>query len=121
MKSIKKPEKIGAPQFIVVHYAGEVTYDVDGFVEKNKDTVSNLITESLALSKHSIVSSIYKPIFTEMASKTTSLKGNSLSCQFRQQLASLIVTLRKSSPRYIRCIKPNNLFTPTDFDSQSVL
>lgn len=80
MKSIKKPEKIGAPQFIVVHYAGCVTYDIDGFVEKNKDTVSNLITESLASSKHSIVSSIYKPIFTEMASKTTSLKGNSLSC-----------------------------------------
>jgi myosin heavy subunit len=36
-------------------------------------------------------------------------------------LASLIVTLRKSSPRYIRCIKPNNLFTPTDFDSVDVL
>ena len=31
------------------------------------------------------------------------------------------MTLRKSSPRYIRCIKPNNLFTPTDFDSADVL
>lgn len=31
------------------------------------------------------------------------------------------MTLRKSSPRYIRCLKPNNLFTPTDFDSMDVL
>ena len=121
MKSLKKPEKLGAPQFIVVHYAGQVTYDVDGFVEKNKDTVSGLITECLASSKHSIISSIYKPIYNEQANKSTSLKGNSLSNQFRQQLATLIVTLRKSSPRYIRCIKPNNKFTPTDFDSTDVL
>ena len=65
MKSLKKPEKLGAQQFIVVHYAGSVTYDIEGFVEKNKDTVSGLITETLANSKHSIVSSIYKPIYTE--------------------------------------------------------
>lgn len=31
------------------------------------------------------------------------------------------MTLRKSSPRYVRCIKPNNRFTPTDFDSGDVL
>ena len=31
------------------------------------------------------------------------------------------MTLRKSSPRYIRCLKPNNLFTPTDFNSKDVL
>ena len=31
------------------------------------------------------------------------------------------MTLRKSQPRYIRCLKPNNKFTPTDFDSHDVL
>ena len=59
MKSLKKPTKLGAAQFIVVHYAGQVTYDIEGFVEKNKDAVSNLITETLAASKASIIASIY--------------------------------------------------------------
>ena len=59
MKSLKKPTKLGAAQFIVIHYAGEVTYDIEAFVEKNKDADSNLITETLAKSKASIIASIY--------------------------------------------------------------
>ena len=47
----------------MIHYAGSVTYDIDGFVEKNKDAVSNLITECLAGSKQSIISGIYSPLF----------------------------------------------------------
>ena len=54
---------------MVVHYAGQVTYDIDGFVEKNKDAVSNLLTESLAESKLNLISGIYKPIYQEIAAK----------------------------------------------------
>ena len=68
-----------------MHYAGAVTYDIDGFVEKNKDAVSNLITENLASSKQALVKNIYGPIFEEISQKkSASLKGNSLSNQFRQ-------------------------------------
>ena len=45
-----------------MHYAGSVSYEIEGFVEKNKDAVSNLITECLALSKQSILQGIYKPL-----------------------------------------------------------
>lgn len=46
-KSYKRPDRLGAKQFVVVHYAGDVSYDVEGFVEKNKDSVSSLILEVL--------------------------------------------------------------------------
>lgn len=42
-----------------------MTYDIDGFVEKNKDAVSNLITEAMASSKQSIIRSIYEPLYKE--------------------------------------------------------
>ena len=60
---IKKPKNFRAEQFIIVHYAGEVTYDIEGFVEKNKDSISNLINKIMASSRQSIIKSIYEPIY----------------------------------------------------------
>lgn len=59
---MKRAEKIGQASFSIVHYAGDVSYEVDGFVEKNKDSVSNLITECLASSKQSIITGLYTPL-----------------------------------------------------------
>ena len=58
-RSFKKPAKLGVQQFIIAHYAGDVAYDIEGFVEKNKDTVGRLITETMASSKQVIIKSIY--------------------------------------------------------------
>ena len=50
-ESLKGPKIKGQKQFSVCHFAGDVTYDIDGFVEKNKDSVSEIITECLEHSK----------------------------------------------------------------------
>lgn len=106
---------------MVVHYAGEVTYDAEGFVEKNKDSVSTLILDLLSKSKSGIVSAIYLPLKQDLnQAQSTSLKGNSLSNQFRTQLQALVQTLKKSAPRYVRCIKPNSTFSCSQFDSFDV-
>ena len=79
-KSYRRPDKLGAKQFIVAHYAGEVTYEVEGFVEKNKDSVSSLIIDLLANAKSTLVSSIYAKLKQDVSlTQNTSLKGNSLS------------------------------------------
>merc|ERR1719502_354748 len=46
-KSYIKPKKSADKCFCVAHYAGEVTYDITGFVEKNKDELSTDIEELL--------------------------------------------------------------------------
>ncbi len=43
-----------------MHYAGDVTYDVKGFVEKNKDSVSLDIQELLKKSQNKVISEIAK-------------------------------------------------------------
>ena len=61
-RSFKKPTKLGATSFIIAHYAGDVEYEIEGFVEKNKDAVGKLITETMASSKQSVIKAIYLPL-----------------------------------------------------------
>ena len=48
-----KTPKDGGPYFTVVHYAGSVSYDVIGVLEKNRDTLPNGILYNMK-SKHLI-------------------------------------------------------------------
>jgi myosin-7 len=43
----------------VIHYAGEVIYDIAGFVEKNKDSVSKPISDCLSGSSNKIVKQMF--------------------------------------------------------------
>lgn len=69
-KSYKRPDKLGCKEFIIVHYAGEVCYDTQGFVEKNKDSISTVITEVLSHSQNTVISSIYKSLITQGAGQS---------------------------------------------------
>ena len=51
-KNVFKKPRFGATSFTIAHYALDVTYEVDGFLEKNRDTVPDEHMALLAATKN---------------------------------------------------------------------
>ncbi|KAK8955413.1 hypothetical protein KSP40_PGU016919 [Platanthera guangdongensis] len=116
-KRISKP-KLSRTDFTIHHYAGDVTYQTDLFLDKNKDYVIAEHQSLLSVSKCSFVSGLF-PILAEDSAKSS--KFSSIGTRFKQQLQSLLETLSATEPHYIRCVKPNNLLKPAIFENNNVL
>ncbi|KAH0869000.1 hypothetical protein HID58_076022 [Brassica napus] len=115
-KRFAKP-KLARSDFTICHYAGDVTYQTDLFLDKNKDYV---IAEHQALlnsSSCSFVASLFPP----MSDDSNKSKFSSIGTRFKQQLVSLLEILNTTEPHYIRCIKPNNLLKPGIFENENIL
>ena len=110
--------------FGVKHYAGTVMYNATGFNNKNSENFDADIKNLLLSSTSSFVTQIFNRMEklaalrtkTSPSSKrgsvrrrqsTSSLKGKSVSAQFKEQLSGLILTLDSTNPRFVRCVKPN--------------
>lgn len=102
-------------QFNVKHYAGHVTYDGTGFLEKNRDTLTDDLLELLTESGSPFVKGLFP------AEQSSANKKASLSKQFQQQLKQLMFELHKTEPHYIRCVKPNSNKSSSEFDSRMSL
>ena len=115
--------KIAAPVFIVKHFAGDVSYSVDGFLAKNDDTINSTLSLMLANASNNLVKEFFfeeaskqeKSAVSRMGAKTT------VGSRFREQLRALNGTLSETAPHYVRCIKPNNLKYPGGFNSSKIL
>ena len=105
--------------FTINHFAGKVEYNIEKFLEKNKDSVSPLIESVLANSSNSILMKNFKDLISEGVDPQDNKqsKGTSLAFQFKEQLNGLVKVLNVSSPRYVRWIKPNNQMKPKLLDS----
>ncbi|XP_062186610.1 myosin-6-like isoform X2 [Phragmites australis] len=109
--------KFSRSDFTIHHYAGNVTYQTDMFLDKNIDYAVNEHQVLLHASKCSFVSSLFPP--SEESTKST--KFTSIGSNFKQQLQALLETLSATEPHYIRCIKPNNVLKPAIFENSNVL
>ncbi|KAL0418596.1 UNVERIFIED_CONTAM: Myosin-8 [Sesamum radiatum] len=116
-KRFSKP-KLARSDFTICHYAGDVTYQTELFLDKNKDYVIAEHQALLSASKCSFVSGLF-PVSNEESSKQS--KFSSIGSRFKQQLQALLETLSATEPHYIRCVKPNNLLKPAIFENHNVL
>jgi myosin-7 len=117
--------------FIVVHYAGEVRYTVNGFVEKNVETLSNELKDLGSTSSKEFILGVFttnnapfcpeaNPAATPGRSRST-IRGVSVASQFRTSLQMLVMDLECTQPHYVRCIKPNTSKAANMFDCGEVL
>ncbi|KAG7988680.1 hypothetical protein I3843_03G199800 [Carya illinoinensis] len=116
-KRFIKP-KLSRTSFTISHYAGEVNYLADLFLDKNKDYVVAEHQDLLTASKCSFVASLFPPL-PEESSKSS--KFSSIGSRFKLQLQSLMETLSSTEPHYIRCVKPNNVLKPAIFENLNVI
>ncbi|XP_035843950.1 myosin-9 isoform X7 [Helianthus annuus] len=116
-KRFSKP-KLARSDFIISHYAGEVHYQSDQFLDKNKDYIVPEHQDLLSASKCSFVAGLFPP---PREDATKSSKFSSIGSRFKLQLQQLMETLNSTQPHYIRCVKPNNLLKPAIFENVNVI
>ncbi|XP_042055501.1 myosin-17-like [Salvia splendens] len=110
--------KLSRTSFTISHYAGEVTYMADLFLDKNKDYVVAEHQDLLTASKCTFVAGLF-PALPEESSKSS--KFSSIGSRFKLQLQSLMETLSSTEPHYIRCVKPNHVLKPSIFENLNVI
>uniref|UniRef100_A0A8C7N2R0 Osteoclast-stimulating factor 1 n=1 Tax=Oncorhynchus kisutch TaxID=8019 RepID=A0A8C7N2R0_ONCKI len=98
--------------FVIHHYAGKVSYEINGFCERNRDVLFTDLIELMQSSEHAFIRSLFpENLNTDKKSRPTTA-----SCKIKKQANDLVNTLMKCTPHYIRCIKPNETKRPKDWE-----
>ncbi|XP_064546693.1 myosin heavy chain, muscle isoform X1 [Drosophila montana] len=126
-----KPPKPGqqAAHFAIGHYAGVVAYNITGWLEKNKDPLNDTVVDQFKKSKNNLLIEIFadhpgQSGGGEQAKGGRGKKGGgfaTVSSAYKEQLNSLMTTLRSTQPHFVRCIIPNEMKQPGMVDAHLVM
>ncbi|XP_077276643.1 myosin heavy chain isoform X16 [Temnothorax americanus] len=130
-----KPPKPGqqAAHFAIGHYAGNVPYNITGWLEKNKDPLNDTVVDQFKKSTNKLL----VEIFADHPGQSGDAGGgggggkggrgkkgggfSTVSSSYKEQLNNLMTTLRATQPHFVRCIIPNELKQPGVIDSHLVM
>ncbi|KAL6426864.1 hypothetical protein ACFW04_009267 [Cataglyphis niger] len=129
-----KPPKPGQQpaHFAIGHYAGNVPYNITGWLEKNKDPLNDTVVDQFKKSNNKLLVEIFAdhPGQSGDAGGGGGGKGgrgkkgggfSTVSSSYREQLNNLMTTLRATQPHFVRCIIPNEMKQPGVIDSHLVM
>ncbi|XP_065090269.1 myosin heavy chain, muscle isoform X30 [Ochlerotatus camptorhynchus] len=115
-----KPPKPGcqAGHFAIGHYAGVVSYNITGWLEKNKDPLNDTVVDQFKKGKNLLVVEIFADHPGQSGGGDAGGKGGrgkkgagfaTVSSSYKEQLNNLMTTLKSTQPHFVRCIIPNEL------------
>eukprot|EP00040_Diaphanoeca_grandis_P033276 m.203418 g.203418 ORF g.203418 m.203418 type:complete len:2409 (+) comp32853_c0_seq4:216-7442(+) len=129
------PKGANEPQFTIAHYAGAVTYQTDNFLVKNRDLVSQSVTDLFSTSQNRLVRHVFSEdsnasLSAAPGAATRVLNKGVTHSQFKQQnkrrtsQSSKNVTIRKNgsnngSRNASRSSSPNKVVSPFGQHGQS--
>lgn len=121
-QSLKFQENKLKSGFIIHHYAGKVEYNVDNWLQKNTDPVSEAVLSLMLDSSNPFIKKLLKKndLPTE-ESPRKSRKAKTTSIKHKEQLSTLMEQLESTEPHFVRCILPNLDKKPNKLDKALVL
>ncbi|CAI5446075.1 unnamed protein product [Caenorhabditis angaria] len=118
-RTLKQSDKsMGFEEFRITHYAGDVTYSVLGFMDKNKDTLFQDLKRLLYNSKNRLIKSLFPDGSKSMSE--VNRRPPTAGYLFKNSMSELVKQLAQKEPHYIRCIKPNDEKNSSVFDKERV-
>merc|ERR1719474_732064 len=116
--------------FAISHYAGIVSYNVTGWLEKNKDPVNDTVVE--VFKSTSSCALLVRLWHDHPGQPTTSPKeegkkkkkgggGKTVSSVYLVSLHSLMETLHSCEPHFVRCLVPNTHKKPGDVEPPLIM
>ncbi|EKX31977.1 hypothetical protein GUITHDRAFT_82670 [Guillardia theta CCMP2712] len=110
--------------FAILHYAGEVCYSSRGFVDTNRDLVSQDLLALLGSSRCSLLSHMMqvdkRAGRSSMPGRRREARQETIASEFKQQLTCLTASLVETDRHYVRCLNSNALKLPHKFDKPLV-
>merc|ERR1711876_50855 len=113
--------------FAIIHYAGTVSYNVTGWLEKNKDPVNDTVVDVLKRGSCELMKTVWADHPGQSAPPDEGKKkkkkggGKTVSSVYLVQLADLMGTLNITEPHFIRCIVPNTHKKPLETETPLIM
>ena len=116
--------------FAISHYAGIVSYNVTGWLEKNKDPVNDSVVEVMkATSTVVLLNHLWRdhPGQPTVAPKEEAKKkkkgggGKTVSSVYLVSLGELMITLHNCEPHFVRCLVPNTHKKPGEVEPPLIM
>ncbi|KAG8625303.1 hypothetical protein KVT40_007054 [Elsinoe batatas] len=113
--------------FMLTHYAADVEYSTEGWLEKNKDPLNDNVTRLLAASTNKHISHLFADcaeVEDDLSSGRSKVKRGlfrTVAQRHKEQLSSLMGQLHSTHPHFVRCILPNHKKRPKQWSAPLVL